>query len=153
MENIYKPLMKSLKALLFCVFIIMFFGCSDDDEVMNPSESSPSTPTTLYIVNGKVVSEEDKGIPSIQVEIIFEKPQSFIDTLYTGSEGKFEWEYPVSTFGDDITFTIAATDTNGVYEKKVTPISFKKDDSQKDITWFLGEAKKNIVILLKEKKD
>jgi hypothetical protein len=79
------------------------------------------------------------------------------DTLFTGSDGTFAWEGPVSTFGKDLVFTITITDIdhkkNNQYAPYTTRISFSKNEPDNDISRFLGEARKEIFIKMKELPD
>lgn len=153
MMIVYQPLMNKVKTIWICLLTLAFFSCSDSGEEALLTDALPSSPTADYCIMGTVVSENNanKALPGLLIEIIFEKPKVHIDTLFTDGSGKFEWYGQISTFGKDITLAIAATDTSGVYEPKVIPVSFKNDESQNPISWFMGQASKEIVIRLKER--
>jgi putative lipoprotein (rSAM/lipoprotein system) len=113
-------------------------------------------PTANYIINGTVVSEKDENIriPDLQVVVSHATTHPSADTIFTGSDGKFAWEGPVTTFGKDLVFTITVTDIdeekNNRYAPYSTRISFNKDELDNDISWFLGEARKEVLIKMKE---
>ena len=136
---------------LICLFIITLSSCAADNE--GSPLSALGNPTSLYILDGKVVSESDtgKGIPGIRVEITIEKKQLAVDTLYTGSDGGFKWESPISAFDESVSFTVAATDTSGIYESASRTVLFEISELKKDGVLFYSEIKKSIAIALKEK--
>lgn len=149
MKFVYKPLLNIATKLLVCLSLLIGFSCATE----TGETDSLSTPTSVYIIDGRVVNENnaENAIAGLQIEIIFDKPQSHKDTIYSGDNGRFQWEGLVSTFGKNITFNIAVTDTNEVYESRTIPVSFRKEDSETDTSWLLGVARKSILIRLKEK--
>jgi len=156
MNLIYKPFIFLRKALIGA-FVFLGVACSSDsEEAPGMSNDTNMPPTVNYIINGKVVSENDtnKGIPDLQVEVTFEEPYFYIDTLYTGAGGEFTSEVPVTTFGENVDFTLIITDVdgdeNGRFSTLTRIVSFKENDVDKDITWYLGNATKNIIIKLQE---
>jgi putative lipoprotein (rSAM/lipoprotein system) len=131
------------------------FACSLKESI----ESVSDVPTANYIIRGTVVSEEDIAIkiPDLQVVVSHAAPHPSADTLFTGSDGTFAWEGPVSTFGKDIAFTITVMDIDDKKNKQYAPytthISFSKNELDNDISWFLGEASKEVFIKMKELAD
>ncbi|MDR0431477.1 MAG: radical SAM-associated putative lipoprotein [Tannerellaceae bacterium] len=125
-------------------------GETDDDA---NSISDTMSPTANCVINGKVVSEtnQDKGIPDILIRIHVEKSTPLVDTLFTDASGYFEWTAAITTFGDNAKFNISTTDTTGNYKPYNTSLEFSKNDFNTSPTvWFLGEAKKSLLIKLEE---
>lgn len=120
-------------------------------------EAITDLPTANYIINGTAVSEKDEtlGIPDLQVVVSHAATHPLADTLFTASDGRFAWEGPVTTFGKDLVFTITVTDIDGEknnrYASYTTRISFYKDELDNEISWFLGEAQKEVLVKMKER--
>ncbi|MDR1203043.1 MAG: radical SAM-associated putative lipoprotein [Tannerellaceae bacterium] len=144
----------TIQMAVLSILLLSIGSCSlGDSEIEMESNDLLSSPTNNYTLNGKVVSviNEQSGIPDILVEISIEKNNPVVDTLYTNSNGMFKWTGAITTFGDNVKLTIAATDTTGKYKKNCMTIEFNKNDiSQENNTWFLGEAEKSLTIKLEE---
>jgi putative lipoprotein (rSAM/lipoprotein system) len=129
-------------------------SCSPEKNVDYASSDIP--PTVHYVISGTVVSEKDVrvGIPDLQVVISRTDPHPAADTCITGKQGEFAWNNPVTTFGKDLVFTITVTDINGdkdrFYAPYTTHISFSRDELDNEVSWFLGEGKKEVLIKMKE---
>jgi putative lipoprotein (rSAM/lipoprotein system) len=138
---------------MWCIILPAFSACSVGEYA--EADSGLDVPTANYIIDGTVVGEEDTaGIPGLQVVISHAVTHPSADTLFTGNDGKFAWEGPVSTFGKDLIFTITVTDIdneeNNRYAPYTTRISFSKKELDNDISQFIGEARKEILIKMKE---
>lgn len=120
-------------------------------------EVAANVPTANYIINGTVVSEKDATlrIPDLQVVVSHAATHPSADTLFTAGDGRFEWEGPVTTFGKDLVFTITVTDIDGEENNRYAPyttrISFHKEELDNEISWFLGEAQKEVLVKMKER--
>ncbi|MDR1645605.1 MAG: radical SAM-associated putative lipoprotein [Tannerellaceae bacterium] len=128
------------------------FSCSSGGDIDLDADMA----TANYIIQGTVVSEKDTAlpIPGLQVIISHATPHPSADTLYTANDGKFGWERPVSTFGKDLAFDIIVTDIddeeNNRYAPQTIRISFSKDEFDTETSWFMGEARKEVFIRMKE---
>jgi putative lipoprotein (rSAM/lipoprotein system) len=133
------------------VGILMSCSVGEDTDL---NDKIPAT--AHYVINGTVVSEKDIRIkiPDLQVVISHAEPHPASDTCFTGEQGEFVWDNPVTTFGKDLVFIITVTDIdkdkNQLYAPYVTTISFRKDELDNEISWFLGEGKKEVLIKMKE---
>ncbi|MDR1555571.1 MAG: radical SAM-associated putative lipoprotein [Tannerellaceae bacterium] len=133
-------------------FLWVAASCSAGEDTVNLTD----VPTANYIINGTVVCEKDTNlpIPGLQVVVSHAATHPSADTLFTGNDGKFAWEGPVTTFGKDLVFTITVTDIDEEQNKRYAPyttrISFNKDELANEVSWFLGEAKKEVFIKMKE---
>ncbi|MDR1403529.1 MAG: radical SAM-associated putative lipoprotein [Tannerellaceae bacterium] len=149
--KLYKVSTRIIQMAVWGILFSSIYSCTSEDP--DAATADMISPTTNYTLNGKVVSaiNEQSGIPNILVEISIEKNNPVVDTLYTDTNGKFQWTGAITTFGDNAKLHIAATDATGKYKKNRMIIEFNKNDiSQKNDTWFLGEAEKSLTIKLEE---
>jgi putative lipoprotein (rSAM/lipoprotein system) len=153
MKEDYKQRMNALGGWMTGVMLWTAFSCSSDGNIDAVSDVA----TANYIINGTVVSEKNPAlpIPGLEVVVAHAAPHPSADTLFTGDDGKFGWEGPVSTFGKDLVFTITVTDVDNEkhnqYAPYTTRISFSRDELDNDVSWFLGEAKKEVLIKMQER--
>lgn len=136
------------RMLWVCLTAILLCSCSAGDEP--DVQSTVENPTSIYRLSGKVVDEADdtQGLAGIQIYVAFEKPQAATYTLATTPAGNFEWEGPISTFDQSLSFTVTATDPTQTYQSKTTTLRINKNESQEENSWFYKELSKNIVIRL-----
>jgi putative lipoprotein (rSAM/lipoprotein system) len=152
MERRKKP--AAMAAGIAALWLGLAASCSVGEDAALANDLVP--PTANYIISGTVVSEKDAaaGIPDLQVVISHTEPHPGSDTCLTGQKGEFVWDNPVTTFGKDLVFTIAVSDIdgerNGSYAPCVAVISFSKDELDNEISWFLGEGRKEVLIKMKE---
>lgn len=151
MKMVYIPLIKVIAIGLISILSLSFLSCSADTGEDDTS-SGPSASTAVYVIKGKVVNENDanKGIPGLQIEIISDKPHLNAETFYTSTDGSFNWEAALSTFGNNLSVKIIVTDTTNVFQSKETTVLFTKNEISEALSQFLGEIKKDVLIKLKK---
>lgn len=103
------------------------------------------TPYADYEIKGKVVDNQGYPIANIQIEISDSIPESGWmqkDTLYTDSDGKFQWkrgDFPGSTF-QLISRDIDEEDNGGQFVTKTSFVSFRNANFKGGGTWYEGAA-------------
>ncbi|GEM_PF-3038373 len=153
MKSFYQPLLYFTHTFILLILLFTGFSCSSGDETVSaPGNDSMMPSTTKYVINGKVVDEEntDKGLANILIEVKVDIPHASVDSIYTEKNGKFYWTGPVTNFNRDALFTLSATDTTEIYQQNETTVSFTKEEIDNNASWYLGEAEKEVLIKLKE---
>jgi putative lipoprotein (rSAM/lipoprotein system) len=116
------------------------------------------SPHANFTIKGKVTNEQGAAIPGIQVEVVKYKTDTYqaVDTVYTQSNGDFEWNSSYIAGTNDTTFDIISTDIdgekNGSYKTDMASVSFKREDLKGGKSWYQGKAEKEITIKLQEKE-
>ena len=96
-------------------------------------------------------------IPQIQIRSPYGEDIPHADTLYTDSKGEFNYSFNGFFRSDNIPLLLTDIDgeqNGGSYAPDSVSVSFKDVDvTGGDGGWYLGEATKEITIVLKEKKE
>lgn len=126
------------------------------------TEEEYGSPYAEYEIKGKVVNEEGKAIPGIQV-VLIETPSNihssyaFCDTLQSGSKGEFNKHIDILPVGYEQKFELRAKDIDGednggLFEEETTELLFKKEDLKgASGNWYYGKATKEVTIVMKNK--
>jgi putative lipoprotein (rSAM/lipoprotein system) len=134
-------------------------SCSVGEDIGESGEKDIQSPTANYVLNGTVVSEKDttRRIPGLQVVISHASPHPAADTCFTGENGDFVWNNPITTFGKDLVLSISVTDIDGdenqSYLPYTTTLSFSREEIGEDIAGFLGAGQKELLIRMKEGRE
>lgn len=126
------------------------------------TEEEYGSPYAEYEIKGKVVNEEGKAIPGIQV-VLTETPSytsssyAYCDTLQSGNKGEFNRNVGIHSVGNDQKFELRAKDIDGednggLFEEETTEVLFKKEDLKgASGNWYYGKATKEVTIVMKNK--
>ena len=152
MKKISTFLLKSVNGLL--TGILALLGFSSCDQV---STDMYGTPHSKFTIKGKVTNESNIPIPQIQIRSPYGEDIPHADTLYTDSKGEFKYSSTGSLRSNNIPLLLTDIDgekNEGSYAPDSVSVSFKDADvTGGDGGWYLGEATKEITIVLKEKRE
>ena len=152
MKKISTSLLKSANWLL--TGLLALLGFSSCDQV---STDMYGTPHSKFTIKGKVTNESNSPIPQIQIRSPYGEDIPHADTLYTDSKGEFNYSFNGFFRSDNIPLLLTDIDgeqNGGSYAPDSVSVSFKDVDvTGGDGGWYLGEATKEITIVLKEKKE
>ena len=158
MKTFKSKTLRFYNRLIMLVLVLMgFSACDDDSNIFNNGGDGDDimleygTPQVSYRLKGKVVNEANKPVRNIQLIIKTNPDYARPDTLYSKGDGQFEYQ----------TYNWSAKEMNVVYtDLRNEDIVYKTDSvsvvmgkpTGGDGRWNQGEASKEIVIKLKEKK-
>ena len=152
MKKISTYNLKSVNWLL--TGILALLGFSSCDQI---STDMYGTPHSKFTIKGKVTNESNAPIPQIQIRSPYGENIPHTDTLYTDSKGEFNYSFNGFLRGDNIPLLLTDIDgeqNGGSYASDSVSVSFKDAEmTGNDGEWYLGEATKEITIVLKEKKE
>lgn len=160
-------------ALAGLMSLLGFSSCEENN--MMPEYGTPypmyGTPHAEFIVSGKVTDTKGNGLQGIQVVIpsvdhhqkatsTFIPDQSVItryinDTLYTQTDGSFNYPYGGFPSNDSINIKMKFEDVseNPSFETDSAKVTFFSSDLQGENGWNAGTAQKEIKIKLKNKEN
>ncbi len=156
MDKAYHFYLSVSNKILAGLLTLVGYSCGDNNKGLLCEYGSPHA---SYEIKGKVVDETGKTIPNIQITLPSEaNPDYFYmlkDTLKSDEQGEFDASIELTSFGEDVTFTIKTEDIDelengGAFEETMTEVSFKEEDL-KDASgnWNFGNAQKEITITMK----
>ena len=139
-----------------CAGLLTLLGFSTCDKTDIPAEYG--TPHAKFTVSGKVTDDQGQALSSIRV-VIPQIDNSVIyakipDTLYTKSDGGFE--YTFSGFPGDIRIYLKFEDASlpPVFETDLAKVDFKYSELKGgDGRWYDGSAQKEVNVTLKPKQE
>lgn len=146
MKKVSTSLLKNINWLLGGLLALLGFTTCDGGADMY------GCPHAKFTIKGKVINEAQIPIPQIQIRTAYTDSPNYVDTLYTDSKGEFIYTKDnkyISLFFTDID----GNANGGNYAPDSTSVSFKDMKLEGgDGDWYLGEATKEITIVLKEKE-
>lgn len=152
MKKISTSLLKGCNWLLGG--LLMLFGFPGCDRIHTDMYG---TPHSKYTIKGKVTNESNVPIPKIQICSPYGENVSYADTLYTDGKGEFSYTFDGFFREDNIPLLLSDIDgeaNGGNFAPDSVSVSFKDVEvTGGDGGWYLGEATKNVAIVLKEKKE
>ncbi len=163
--------MKILHGILATLLGLLGFSSCLKEDPDNPIICMYGTPTAHYVIKGKVVNPQGKGVSRVQVivseqefayaprpGVILDEPRGIRpvhDTLYTDEQGKFEtWQtyFPIDTIRYRL--KINEDGCHPLYESDSLKVTFLKQDLSKgDGVWNLGKNIQEVKITLQPKKE
>lgn len=157
MNTLYKHFLKKVNWLLAGLLALLGFGQMGCDK-MYPVEYG--TPHATYALKGKVVDEQNRPIPRIQVQIQSQDglrdPFAYapVDTIYTDEQGNFAWE--IDFFSP--VFQVTSDDTDeeangGWFDSDTLEVNFSGEELTGGKGWYEGRAEKEVNIILKKYVD
>lgn len=157
MNALYKHFLKRINWLLAGLLTLLGFGQMGCDK-MYPVEYG--TPHATYALKGKVVDEQDRPIPRIQVQIQsrdgLRDPFAYapVDTVYTDAQGNFAWEVDFMS----PVFQVTSDDTDeeaggGWFASDTLEVDFSGEKLTGGEGWYEGRAEKEVKIILKKYVD
>ena len=151
MEKISTSILKSVNWLLTGLLVLLGFPAC------GPETDMYGSPYSKFTIKGKVINESNVPIPQIQIRSPYGECVSYVDTFYTDSKGKFSYSFDGFYRSENVPLLLSDIDgeqKGGSYAPDSVSVSFKDADiTGGDGGWYLGEATKEITIVLKEKKD
>lgn len=155
MKKLYPHLLNGANWVLAGLLALLGFSCGNDNEEIPCEYGSPHA---TYEIKGKVVDQEGRTIPNIQVTISTTHQYVHFqnDSLATNAQGEFEIAASLTSFGEDVSFKIKAEDIDGPdnggqFEDIITDVPFKKEDLREgDDNWNAGNAQKDITITMEK---
>lgn len=148
--------------------LLGFSGCSDDDidQGCAPMYGVLYTKYADYIVSGKVMDVKEKALPDIRVvvpRVIYSlQPNGsdpfehlIQDTLYTGEDGDFEFNYKGAYSDDTLSVNLKFEDTSNtsLFDTDSLKVMFVPSDLKGAKGDYKGKAEKKIHIKLKNTED
>lgn len=168
MKKLNRKLIKGTNwALAGLLTLLGFSGCSDDDDD-GGLVAEYGTPMASFVVKGKITDTDGKTLEGIQVVVptvdhyqvrpgvVYDKPvitAEVHDTLYTKSNGEFEYKYSSGTPTDTVRIHMKFEDilTEPRFSSDSTNVSFLPEDLKGGGRWNKGEAEKSVQVKLKKK--
>jgi putative lipoprotein (rSAM/lipoprotein system) len=148
--------------------LLGFSSCEKMVEEYGAPYVEYGTPYAKYAVSGKITDNQGNNLQKIRVVIpdvihctparpgfIPDNPEMkevIKDTLYTKTDGSFEYEYdgfPSDTVKINLKFEDASEES--VYETDSTTVKFLRSDLNGGKSWNAGKAKKEITVKLNKK--
>lgn len=158
MNGIKHLLLSGTNKLLAGLLSLLGFSLAACDKM---STEEYGCPHATFEIKGKVINEQGKAIPNIQVVIpdpFAEEEDYFVyrDTLTTNSGGIFNAQLGFPYFGRDAIFKVKTEDidgeaNSGLFEEKTTEVAFKESDLKgASGNWNQGSARKEVTITMKK---
>lgn len=155
----YKSFLKKINWLLAGLLTVLGFGAVGCDK-MYPAEYG--TPHATYALKGKVIDEQNRPIPHIQVQVQpaedAANPSWYapVDTVYTDEQGNFAWER--NDFIAPPRFQVLSEDPDedgngGWFASDTLQIDFSGEKMTGGKGWYEGRAEKEVAITLKKYVD
>lgn len=149
MDKAYHFYLSATNKILTGILMLLGFSmisCNHDDEY--------GSPYSTYEIKGKVVDEDGKAIPGIQVVLIgtpSDITSSYMpcDTLQSDNKGEFHQNCEIPFGGYEpkweiITKDIDGEQNGGLFEEKSTEVTISKKD--------MGEGMKEVTISMEKGK-
>lgn len=151
MEKISTSILKSVNWLLAGLLVLLGFPAC------GPETDMYGSPYSKFTIKGKVTNESNVPIPQIQIRSPYGEGVPYVDTLYTDSKGKFSYSFEGFYRSENVPLLLSDIDgeqNGGSYAPDSVSVSFKGVDiTGGDGGWYLGEATKEVTIVLKKKKE
>lgn len=151
MEKISTSILKSVNGLLTGILTLLGFSSCD------PGAAMYGTPHSYFTIKGKVTNKSNVPIPQIQIRSPYGEGVPYVDTLYTDSKGQFSYSFEGFYRSENVPLLLSDIDgeqNGGSYAPDSVSVSFKGVDiTGGDGGWYLGEATKEVTIVLKKKKE
>lgn len=146
MKHILTKQLRILNEIGSLLLMLLGFGCSTGVQEYG-------TPRATFQIKGRVVTDNQEGIPNIQLTGIFGKYDTCTVTK-TETDGSFKMNFSYIPLTDlKITAEDVDGDENGSYLPAVQEIHLTEKDFQGgDGNWYAGELEKEITIRLKKKE-
>lgn len=146
MKHIITKRLRFLNGIGSSLLMLLGFSCS-------AGVQEYGTPRATFQIKGRVVTDNQEGIPNIQLTGIFGENDTCTVTK-TETDGSFEMNFSYVPLTDlKITAEDVDGDENGSYLPAVQEIHLtEKDFRGGDGNWYAGEVEKEITISLKEKE-
>lgn len=158
--------------------LLGFSACNTACDNIDPGDQPLmyGTPTASFSIKGKVENTQGNSLPRVRVVIPFvescrKTTSTFIpdyplivneirDTLYTDTDGKFEWRggaFPSDTIRYELQFDdMTLVEGKPRYQSDTLKVSFLPKDlvrAESGNVWNYGRAEKEITVVLKEKEN
>ena len=166
MKKLNRKFIKGTNWALAGVMSLLGISSCDKETFGSGGMAAYGTPHAEFVVSGKVTDTEGNALSGVRVVVPSvehrqKATQSFIpdkpvfiyevrDTLYTKSNGSFEYSYAGFPTNDSINVKMKFEDTR--FETDSTKVSFFDSDLKGGSGWNRGSAKKEVTIKLKRKE-
>ncbi|MBC8603356.1 radical SAM-associated putative lipoprotein [Parabacteroides acidifaciens] len=152
MKKVSTSLLKSINWLLGGILALLGFSACNRIEY-----DMYGCPHSNYTIKGQVTNETNIPIPGIRICSPYGEDIPYADTLYTNNKGEFSYTFDGFSRRNEIPLLLTDIDgeeNGGNFAPDSVSVSFKGAElTGGDGSWYLGEATKEVTIVLKKKKE